>query len=77
VDFVERGFNSFCRKNGATQAKKVWVGELRIADSLFELSEQERNQIEAGREGATEQLFLTGDYEAAASIPIRGDPPTP
>ncbi|MGA8429381.1 MAG: hypothetical protein WB729_06140 [Candidatus Sulfotelmatobacter sp.] len=70
VDFVERGFNRFCRKNGAAQAKKVWVGELRIADSLFELSDQERSQIEAWGEGATEQLFLTGDYEAAASIPI-------
>ena len=70
VDFVERGFNRFCHENGAPQAKKVWVGDLRIADTLFELTEQERNQVEAGREGATQQLFLTGDYEAAASIPI-------
>ena len=70
VDFVERGFNRFCRQNGAAEAKRVWVGELRIADSLFELTEQERNQIEAEREGATQQLFLTADYEAAASIPI-------
>jgi len=70
VDFVERGFNRFCRHNGAAQAKRVWVGELRIGDSLFELTESERNQIEAGREGAAQQLFLTGDYEAAASIPI-------
>lgn len=70
VDFVERGFSRFCRKNGADQAKKVWVGDLRIADCLFELTEQERNQIEAGREDATLQLFLIGDYEAAASSPI-------
>jgi hypothetical protein len=70
VDFVERGFSRFCRENGATEAKKVWVGDLRIADYLFELTEQERNQIEAGREDATQQLFLIADYEAAASIPI-------
>ncbi len=70
VDLVERGFNRFCRQNGATEAKKVWVGDLRIADSFFELTEQERSQIEAGREDATQQLFLIGDYEAAASIPI-------
>ena len=70
VDFVERGFNRFCHQNGAPEAKKVWVGDLRIADTLFELTEQERNQVEAGREGAIQQLFLIGDYEAAASIPI-------
>ena len=70
VDFVERGFSRFCRQNGADEAKKVWVGDLRIADCLFELTEQERNQVEAGREDATQQLFLIGDYEAAASIPI-------
>lgn len=70
VDFVERGFSRFCRENGAVEAKKMWVGDLRIADCLFELTEQERNQIEAEREDATPQLFLIGDYEAAASIPI-------
>ena len=70
VDFVERGFSRFCQQNGAREAKKVWVGDLRIADCLFELTEQERDQIEAGREDATQQLFLIGDYEAAASIPI-------
>ena len=70
VDFVERGFNRFCQRHGTAEAKKVWVGDLRIADFLFELTEQERNQIEAGKEGATQQLFLIGDYEAAASIPI-------
>jgi hypothetical protein len=46
------------------------VGDLRITDSLFELTEQERNEVEAGREGVTDHLYLVGDYEAAASIPI-------
>lgn len=70
VDFVERGFGRFCQQNGAAIAGKVWVGDLRIADCLFELTEQERNQIEAGREEEATQLFFIGDYEAAASIPI-------
>lgn len=71
VDFVERGFRRFCSQNRAADAKKVWVGDLRITDSLFELTEQERNQVEAGREGLADHLYLVGDYEAAASIPIR------
>ena len=70
VDFVERGFERFCRENKADEAKKVWVGDLRITDSLFELTEQERNQIEAQREESAQQLYLVADYEAAASIPI-------
>ena len=70
VDFVERGFRRFCSQNRAADAKKVWVGDLRITDSLFELTEQERNQVEAEREGMTDHLYLIGDYEAAASIPI-------
>ena len=70
VDFVERGFRRFCSQNRAADAKRVWVGDLRITDSLFELTEQERNQVEAGREGMTDHLYLVGDYEAAASIPI-------
>jgi hypothetical protein len=70
VDFVERGFSRFCRQNGAMEAKKVWVADLRIADCLFELTEQERNQLAAGREEQSERLFFIGDYEAAASIPI-------
>jgi hypothetical protein len=70
VDFVERGFRRFCSQNRADDAKRVWVGDLRIADSLFELTEQERNQIEGGREGLNSHLYLVGDYEAAASIPI-------
>ena len=70
VDFVERGFRRFCSRNRAADVKKVWVGDLRITDSLFELTEQERNQVEAGREGLADHLYLVGDYEAAASIPI-------
>jgi hypothetical protein len=70
VDFVERGFNRFCRQNGAAEANRVWVGDLRIADTLFESTEQERNQIGAGRDESPKQLFLIADYEAAASIPI-------
>jgi len=70
VDFVERGFRRFCSQNHVAAAKKVWVGDLRITDSLFELTEQERNQVEAEREGMTDHLYLIGDYEAAASIPI-------
>ena len=70
VDFVERGFRSFCAQNRAADVKRVWVGDLRITDSLFELTEQERNQVEAEREGLADHLYLIGDYEAAASIPI-------
>ncbi len=70
VDFVERGFRRFCSQNRAADAKRVWIGDLRITDSLFELTEQERNQIEAGREEITDHLYLIGAYEAAASVPI-------
>ena len=70
VDFVERGFRRFCSQNRAADVKRVWVGDLRVTDCLFELTEQERNQVEAGREGMTDHLYLVGDYEAAASIPI-------
>ena len=70
VDFLERGFRRFCSQNRAVEAKRVWVGDLRIMDSLFELTEQERHQLEADSEGLASHLFLVGDYEAAASIPI-------
>ena len=70
VDFVEHGLKRFCSQNQVAAAKRVWVGDLRITDSLFELTEQERNQVEAEREGVTDHLYLIGDYEAAASIPI-------
>jgi len=48
VDLVERGFKSFLHPDRAVDAKRVWVGDLRITDSLFELTEQERNQVDAG-----------------------------
>jgi hypothetical protein len=70
VDFVERGFRRFAKANGAKEAKRVWAGELRIADYLHPLSELERNQMEADAEGSIEHLFLVGEYHAAASIPI-------
>jgi hypothetical protein len=67
VDFVERGFRRFCKKNGVGQAKKIWSGLLRILDHPFELTEQERNSAET--EDLT-MLYLVGEYDAAASIPI-------
>jgi hypothetical protein len=68
VDFVERGFRRFCKKNEADQAKKIWSGFLRIMDHPFELTEQERNSAET--ESPTTTLYLVGEYDAAASIPI-------
>lgn len=70
VDFIERGFRRFAKANGAEDAKRVWSGELRIADYLYPLSEPERNQLEADLDSSIEKLFLIGDYHAAASIPI-------
>jgi hypothetical protein len=70
VDFVDRGFRRFCSQNRAVEVKRVWVGDLRIADTLFELTEHERNQVAAEGEGMNDHLYLIGDYEAAASIPI-------
>ena len=70
VDFVERGFHRFAKASGAEAAKRVWSGELRIADYLYSLSEPERNQMETDAEGPIEKLFLVGEYHAAASIPI-------
>jgi hypothetical protein len=68
VDFVERGFRRFCKQNGADKAKKIWSGFLRIMDHPFELTEQERNSAEL--ENSTTILYLVGEYDAAASIPI-------
>jgi hypothetical protein len=68
VDFVERGFRRFCKKNGAGEARKIWSGFLRIMDHPFELTEQERNSVET--ESHTTTLYLVGEYDAAASIPI-------
>jgi len=70
VDLVERGFRRFAKANGAEEVKRVWSGELRIADYLYPLSEPERKQMEADVKGSIEKLFLVGEYHAAASIPI-------
>jgi hypothetical protein len=58
VDFVERGYTRFCNRNGAREARSIWKGNLRIVDTLFET------------DVPSDSLFLVGDYEQAASIPI-------
>lgn len=68
VDFVERGFRRFCKTNGTAEAKKIWSGFLRVIDHPFELTEHERNLAEM--ESPTTTLYLVGEYDAAASIPI-------
>jgi hypothetical protein len=70
IDFVERGFNRFCQANGATEARKIWEGDLRVTDQLFALTERERNEASAEMAGPPQKLFLLGDFSAAASIPI-------
>ena len=70
VDFVERGFRRFCRNNGAELASQVWQGDLRIMDHEFDLTERERQQVNAEREAPPQLLYLVGDYSAAASVPI-------
>jgi hypothetical protein len=70
VDFVERGFKRFCKEHGNQQVKKVWVGDLRIMDYVFDLNPRERDEAEAEAEGPKTVLYLVGDYGAAASIPI-------
>ena len=70
VDFVERGFQRFCRSNNAGDASRVWQGDLRIMDHVFELTERGRHQAEAEMEEPPHALYLVGDYSAAASVPI-------
>jgi hypothetical protein len=70
VDLVERGFKRFFNQDGNQQVNKVWVGDLRIMDYIFDLSPRERDEAEAEAEGPKTVLYLVGDYEAAASIPI-------
>lgn len=70
VDFVERGFNRFCKENGIDDVRTVWQGDLRIIDHLFATNERERNEARAEMDEPTQTLFLVGDYSAAASIPI-------
>jgi hypothetical protein len=70
VDFVERGFKRFCKQHGNQDVKKVWVGDLRIMDYIFDLSPRERDEAEVDADESKSVLYLVGDYEAAASIPI-------
>ena len=70
VDFVERGYKRFCARNGAQEAAKVWKGNLRIMDSPFDMTEQEYHNCRAEMDGPPNTLFLIGDYEQAASVPI-------
>jgi hypothetical protein len=67
---VERGFTRFCKANGAETANRIWQGDLRIMDHMFELTERDRHQIRAEMDEAPQRLFLVGDFSAAASIPI-------
>jgi hypothetical protein len=70
VDFVERGYKRFCNQNGAREAAKIWKGSLRIMDSLFDLTELEYHNSRAEMNGPPDALFLVGDYEQSASVPI-------
>jgi hypothetical protein len=67
---VERGYQRFCEENGAEDANTVWKGSIRIIDSLFEVTAQDYYQARADRDAPPDTLFVVGDYEAAASIPI-------
>jgi hypothetical protein len=70
VDFVERGYQRFCKQNGAKEAASIWKGNLRIMDSLFDMTELEYQNSRADMNGPSDTLFLVGDYEQAASVPI-------
>jgi hypothetical protein len=70
VDFVERGFKRLAQTNGIDTARKVWEGDIRILDHMFELSEQERYQARAEMDDPAQSLFLVSDFSSAASIPI-------
>lgn len=71
VDFVERGFQRFCKASGIETARRVWDGDLEIMDHMFDMTERERHvaRAETGDEPA-ESLFLAGVFTSAASIPI-------
>lgn len=70
VDFVEAGFTRFAKDQGAAEAGRIWRGDLRILDQVFELSERERNQAQAEMGGPPKWLYLVAEFDAAASIPI-------
>ena len=70
LDLVERGFKRFCRTNGADDAKKTWDGELRITDCQFESYGSYRGPFDPEPERESEVLYLVGDFNTAASVPI-------
>ena len=70
LDLVERGFQRFCRANGADDAKKIWDGELRITDCQFDSDGSYRGPFDPGPERESEVLYLVGDFNSAASVPI-------
>ena len=70
VDFVERGFKRLALVNGIDTVRKVWEGDIRILDHVFELSERDRYQARAEMDDPAQTLFLVIDFSSAASIPI-------
>jgi hypothetical protein len=70
VDFVERGFTRFCNDNGAAIVKRFWEGSLQILDDIFEMTEQERQQLGGDMDGSPELLFLIGTFWSSASVPL-------
>ena len=50
--------------------RKVWEGDIRILDHMFEQSERERNEARAEMDDPAQSLFLVTDFSSAASIPI-------
>jgi hypothetical protein len=70
VDFVERGFQRFCKENGAEDAGKIWQGSLWITDSLFRMTELDYYNARSESDTPADNLFLLGEYESAASIPL-------
>lgn len=70
MDFAERGLKRLAQANGIAHACKVWEGDIRLLDHVFELSERERDEARAEMDGPPQQLFLSVDYSSAASIPI-------
>jgi hypothetical protein len=70
VDFVERGLKRLSQKNGIDEVRKVWDGDIRILDQIFELGERERCEARAEANDPVKTLFLVVDFSSAASIPI-------
>ncbi len=70
LDLVERGFKRFCRTNGADNAKTIWDGELRITDCQFDSDASYRGPFDPEPEREREVLYLVGDFNSEASIPI-------